>query len=119
MGIKVLIIGGSETDYHGVVELFTARGDQVIVSPVAKRGLALVKREQPDLVLIALDLADSISSEAIKRIRKISSCLLFPIVTSVEQGVAAMKLGATHYFTKPGSVEEVSIVAERYLSMQY
>lgn len=120
MGIKIQIIDSKETDHSGLMDFFTGREYQVVLSTSIKKALSYVRKEKPDIVFVALDLPNLKGMEVLKKIKKNGEDItLLPIVSSVEQGVGAMKLGADYYFVKPYNLEEVKIVIDKYLSSKY
>lgn len=120
MGIKVQLVDGKEADHSGLIDFLTTSGHQVVVSSTAKKALTSIKKEQPDLVFVAFDLPDQGGIEVLKKAKKGREDInIFPIVSSIEQGIEAMKSGAEYYFVKPYDLEEIRIVLEKCLTMKY
>jgi len=120
MSVKIHVIDGEEAVHSGVMDFFNVSGYQVVLSTSGKRALKCIKKERPDLVFITLDLPDLSGVEVIKKIKKSGEDItLLPIVSSIEQGIEAMKLGAEYYFVKPYNLEEVKIVLDKCLAMKY
>ncbi len=120
MGIKVQLVDGKEVDHSALINFLTRSGHQVVVSNSVKKALTSIKKEQPDLVFVALNLSDHGGMEVLKKIKKSrENIIIFPIVSSVEQGIGAMKSGAEYYFVKPYDLEEIRIVLDKCLSIKY
>ncbi len=120
MGIKVQLVDGKEVDHSALINFLTRSGHQVVVSNSVKKALTSIKKEQPDLVFVALNLSDHGGIEVLKKIKKCrENIIIFPIVSSVEQGIGAMKSGAEYYFVKPYDLEEIRIVLDKCLSIKY
>jgi len=120
MGIKVQLVDGKESDHNGLIDFLTTSGHQVVISSTAKKALTSIKKEQPDLVFVSFDLPDHGGIEVLKKIEKgKEDIIIFSIVSSVEQGIEAMKSGAECYFVKPYDLEEIRIVLDKCLSIKY
>ena len=116
MSITVQFIDGKDTDYTDVVNFFKESDCHIVFSPPGKKALQQVKKEQPDVVFLALDVPELSSSDVVRKIKKNGQGItIYTVVTSPEQGVETMKLGADHYFCKPCSVEEVKLVFHQFL----
>jgi len=118
--MRVQVIDSKETNHSDLTDFFTQSGYQVTFSHSGKKALKYVKKEKPDLVFLALDLPDISGVEVLKKIKKIGEdIILFPLVSSVEQGLEVMKLGAEHYFINPYNLEEVKIILDKCLENKY
>ena len=119
MGIKVQLVNGKEADHNGLIDFLTTSGHQVFISSTAKKALTSIKKEHPDLVFVAFDLPNHGEIEILKKIKKGKEDIItFSIVSSIDQGIEAMKSGAEYYFVKPYDLEEIRISLDRYLSMK-
>jgi two-component system response regulator AtoC len=120
MGIKIQIVDSKDTDHRALFDFFKGNKYQMFLSNTVKKALRNIKKEKPDLVFLALDLPDLNGVEVLKKIKKNGeSIAVFSIVSSVEKGIEAMKLGSEHYFLKPYNLEEVKIVLERCLALKH
>jgi len=120
MSVKIHVIDGEEAAHSGLMDFFNVSGYQVVLSTSVKKALKCIKKEKPDLVFITLDLHDLSGVEVLKKIKKSGEDIaLLPLVSSIEQGIEAMKLGAEYYFVKPYNLEEVKIVLDKCLATKY
>jgi len=79
----------------------------------ATTGLAAVRRDTADVVILDMDLPDMSGLEVLERIRKFRPELpvvMLTVTDDVPVVVQAMNAGAFDYLTKPVSVERLSLV---------
>jgi len=120
MGSKVQIVDSKDADHRALLDFFKGNKYQVFLSNTVKKALRNIKKEKPDLVFLTLDVPDLNGVEILKKVKKNGeSIAVFSIVSSVEKGVEAMRLGSDHYFLKPYNLEEVKIVMERCLALKH
>lgn len=86
-----------------------AHGDIAIEAEDAKRGIAAVAGEAPDIVLLDLGLPDLDGKDALRRIRQFSDVpiLILTARDAETEKVEALDAGADDYVTKPFSVPEL------------
>lgn len=77
----------------------------VLSSAEGKHGLELVKRENPDLVILDLGLPDIDGLQVLKEIRRFSKVPVIILTARTEETniVLGLALGADDYVTKPFS----------------
>jgi DNA-binding NtrC family response regulator len=88
-------------------------GLELIVAPDGEKGLAAVRRVSPALVLLDLGLPDVSGLDLLVQLVRLSPDTEVVVLTanhSIESTVAAMKLGALDYMTKPF---ETDVLRER------
>jgi DNA-binding NtrC family response regulator len=84
----------------------------------AKAGLALVERQDPDVVLTDLRMPGMDGIELLQRVKEIRPEIMVIVMTAygtVKTAVKAMKLGAEDYLNKPIDVEELEVILQRVL----
>ncbi len=77
------------------------------------------KKNPYDLVLMDVRMSNIDGIEALKRIKEFNPAIPIIIMTaysSVDKAVAAMKLGAYDYLTKPLNFDELKITIERAMN---
>ena len=86
-----------------------ARGYRVDTAPDGEAALAVLRRSQPDLVILDLGLPGMSGTEALRELRTWSAVPV--IVLSARHGsddkVEALDLGADDYVTKPFGIDEL------------
>jgi len=91
---------------------------EVADAPDGPRALEVVRATQVDLVLLDIRLPDMDGIEVLERIKAIDEgveVILVTAVKTVRTAVAAMKLGAFDYLTKPFEEDELLALARRAL----
>ena len=108
---KVLIIEDEQEIIDSVSLAFDKDWPEAKLIPAlfGKTGLDLVESEEPDIVLLDLELPDTDGLEVLKSIRLFSSVPV--IILSVRQGesdmIRGLELGANDYITKPFRKKEL------------
>ena len=93
-------------------------GFQVHTAPDAETGLQIFVREKPDLVVTDLRLPGMSGLDFLQAVKRANANLPVVVMTAygtVESAVAAMKVGASNYVTKPFSFDELLLVIRKEL----
>lgn len=101
-----------------MTRILEEEGHTPLVADNGPEGLALVKRENPDLVFLDLRLPGMDGLEVLRKIREFDQDLMVIILSafeSFEAAVQAMKLGSYDFLTKPINVEEMKITLHNAL----
>jgi two-component system response regulator VicR len=105
--VKIVIIEDAADIVEVVSLCFELRwpGSEVISSAEGKRGLELIERENPDIVILDLGLPDIDGFEVLKDIRRFSNVPVIVLTARTEEVdiVRGLELGADDYITKPFS----------------
>lgn len=108
MSAKILVIDDEPQIRRMLRIALKSDGYDVIDSESGEKGLALLARQQPDLVVLDLGLPDMDGHQVLEQLRGWSTIPV--IVLSVRSGetekVMALDFGAQDYVTKPFSIEE-------------
>ncbi|WP_323844545.1 response regulator [Microbulbifer magnicolonia] len=109
MSAKIAVID-DETQIRRMLRIaLKSESYEVVEADCGKGGLALIARQQPDLVVLDLGLPDMDGHQLLSELRGWSSVPV--IVLSVRAGerekVRALDAGAQDYVTKPFSIEEL------------
>jgi len=116
--VKMLIMAGD----HELGEAISLAiglhwpGSQVVVARTGQGGLALARSDDPEVVIVDLQLPDICGIEVIERLRSFTSAAVIALTVTGEEGDAARALesGADDYMGKPvGSAELVARVGAR------
>ncbi len=106
---KILIIDDEQQIRHFMRVSFTAEGYQSIEAENGVKGLALLKQENPNLVVLDLGLPDVDGYYVLREIRQ-SSKIPVLVLTARDQESVKVKLlegGANDYLCKPFGVREL------------
>ncbi len=112
---RLLTIDDDRSVHHLVTRALEDLEIEVVSSLTAKDGIAAIKSDAPDVVLLDVMLPDMSGLDAFNVIRDVDPRLPVIIVTaagSSENAIAAMKLGAFDYLTKPIDVEQLQRLVE-------
>tara|TARA_R110002049_G_scaffold142489_5_gene304320 strand:+ start:822 stop:1184 length:363 start_codon:yes stop_codon:yes gene_type:complete len=104
----VLIVDDSPTEIHKLTSMLEKNGYSVLVAESGEAGAEVVKREQPDAVLMDIVLPGLNGFQATRQLSRSSETEHIPviIVTTKDQEtdkVWGMRQGAKAYLTKPVS----------------
>ncbi len=93
---------------------------RVFTAATAAEGLAAVRRESPDAVILNVRLPDMSGLDAYREIRQIDARLPVIVITAhgtTETAIEAMKLGAFDYLLKPLDLDQLRDVVGRALHL--
>ncbi|PCJ92399.1 MAG: two-component system response regulator [Porticoccaceae bacterium] len=104
----VLIVDDSPTEIHKLSSMLEKNGYNVLVAESGEAGAEVVKREQPDAILMDIVLPGLNGFQATRQLSRSSETEHIPviIVTTKDQEtdkVWGMRQGAKAYLTKPVS----------------
>lgn len=108
MSAKIVIVD-DETQIRRMLRIALKSEDyEVAEAESGEEGLALVARQQPDLVILDLGLPDMDGHELLAELRSWSSVpvIVLSVRASEREKVRALDSGAQDYVTKPFSIEE-------------
>ncbi len=113
---NVLVIDDEPVVRDGCRMVLTKEGYKVATCETGREGFAAARGGSYDLVILDLKLPDIDGMEVLEAVmrEKRQSCII--VITgysSVQNAVAAMKLGASDYITKPFSDDELISSVER------
>lgn len=116
---KVLIADDSEILNNMLRDVFEDHGYEVFQSFDGLEAKTAFLKNQPDLVLIDLQLPKLDGFEVLRFIKDRSSRAIVILMTGVgsqEIAVKAMKLGADEYLSKPFEMDGIAAIAEKLLA---
>jgi two-component system NtrC family response regulator len=116
---RILIIDDDHSLREVVQFILTEAGHEVLSAGDGSRGLELLA-EEPDLVITDIRMPGLDGMEVLRRIRGDTPTGNVPVIMltahgTVEQAVAAMRLGAFTYLLKPFAREELKLTVEQAL----
>jgi nitrogen regulation protein NR(I) len=92
----------------------------VVTAKTGKRGLALIPKEAPDVVIVDVRLPDLSGLEVFDRIKEIAPRVPVIIITAfatTETAIEAMKRGAFEYLLKPVDLHQLREIVARALEL--
>lgn len=116
--LKVVAIDDEPEICWLITRILDEAGYEPLVADNGHEGLQLIKKEQPDIVLLDLRLPQMDGLEILRHIRAFDKDLMVIILSafeSFEAAVQAMKLGSYDFLTKPINVEEMKITLKNAL----
>jgi two-component system, NtrC family, nitrogen regulation response regulator GlnG len=116
---KLLVIDDEESLCYSFRHVYEADKIEVLTAGTAAEGWQLLQEQQPDVVLLDLQLPDRSGLELYQDIRALDAKR--PVIFMTAHGTAdtaieAMKQGAFDYLVKPVNLEILSQVLERALA---
>ena len=112
----VLVIDDEPVLQDVLGTLLTASGFEVVAAANAAEGMARLRDDEIDVVLLDVMLPDRNGLELLPEIKSHDPSLPVVVITaysSVESAIQAMRLGAFHYVPKPFKNEEVLHLVRR------
>lgn len=136
MRARILIIDDDPDIALPLEKRLIGMGHEPLVAHNGKEGLCLIKKEQPDLVLLDLELPFVSGLEVLRQIRdgasafcsgeavepKVQAVYTLPLIVimtafgTIERAVQAMQLGAFDFVTKPYTKDHLAIVIDKALA---
>ncbi len=116
---KILVIDDEAEIRESLQTLLEFEGYQVDLAEDGGRGLAALEARAYDLVLLDLMLPDRSGLDVLQEIRRKDSDTPVSVITAygtVDNAVAAIKRGATDFFTKPWNNDKLLLEIEKTIS---
>jgi two-component system response regulator RegA len=107
---SLLIVEDDDVLRARLARAFRARGFEVGEAGDAESGVRLAREDPPELALVDLRLPGASGLDAVRALRELDPGTAIVVLTgygSIATALEAMRLGATHYLTKPADVEEI------------
>jgi len=119
---KILVVEDNEKNMYLISFLIKTMGHQAIQTRTGEEGVELALREQPDLILMDIQLPGIDGLETTRRIRESRSCAAIPIIAITSYAMTGdrerlLAAGCNGYIEKPINPEtimdEISIFFEK------
>ena len=101
---KLLVIDDDQDTCEYLKEFFEQRKCIVLTADSGPHGLAIIKKEKPDIVLLDVKMADMNGLDVLKEIKKFDKAIKVIMVTVAsdkETRQKALELGADDFIKKP------------------
>jgi len=119
---KILIVDDNKDMQFLLSNILREEGYEIFSAGNGNRAIEIVKRNEPDLVLLDIRLPGMDGLQILEKVRKIDKDIIVIMITAfgdVKSAVQAMKLGAHDYVTKPFDNEELSLIISKALNTRY
>ena len=118
---KVLVVEDNEKNLYLITFILEKMGHRVIAARTGEEGIDLALREQPDLVLMDIQLPGINGLETTQRIRAAEKGAGVPIIALTSYALVGdreqvLKAGCTGYIEKPINPETIMAEINSYLS---
>lgn len=109
---RILLIEDSPTDTAVLTQLLERNGHEVLSSASAEDGIAVCKREQPDLVLMDIILPGMNGFQATRALSRDADTKSIPVLICSTKGMDTdkawgLRQGAKDYIVKPPREDEL------------
>lgn len=115
---KILVVDDEHLIRWSLEQNLKKQGYDVVTAGSGEDGLRLAKEEQPDLILLDIQLPGISGIEVLEKIKEHDEDIIVIMVTAhggLETAVNAMRLGAYDYVSKPFNLDELSIIIKKSL----
>ncbi|GFE56448.1 sigma-54 dependent transcriptional regulator [Geobacter sp. AOG1] len=115
---KILVVDDEHLIRWSLEQNLKKQGYEVTSAGNGEDALRMVREDQPDLVLLDIQLPGINGLEVLERIKEIDEEIIVIMVTAhggLETAVNAMRLGAYDYINKPFNLDEMAIVIKKAL----
>ncbi len=112
----LLLVDDDRTFCRVLAQALERHGFEVFVATDLSAGIELAGDHNPEYAIIDLRIGDDSGLELVKALKAMDTNMRMIILTgyaSIATAVEAIKLGATHYLTKPAGVDEIIHALER------
>jgi DNA-binding NtrC family response regulator len=119
MKFTVLVVDDERNIREGLAEALALEGHEVATAADGEEALAILGREEVDLVITDLRMPKLTGDELLKRVNSEWPAVPVIILTghgTIETAVQAMRGGAYDFLTKPVDLERLGLLVKRALS---
>jgi two-component system response regulator RegA len=112
----LLVVDDDEAFRTRLMRAFEARGYSTRGAADGAQALALAREESPELSVVDLRMPGLSGLEVVRGLHEVDEATRIVVLTgygSIATAVEAVKLGATHYLTKPASVDDLIAAFDR------
>lgn len=115
---KILVVDDEHLIRWSLEQNLKKQAYEVITAGNGEDALRMAREEQPDLVLLDIQLPGISGIEVLEKLKEYDDDIIVIMVTAhggLETAVNAMRLGAYDYISKPFNLDELSIVIKKAL----
>ena len=114
--VRVLVVDDEHLIRWSLEQNLKKQGYDVLTAGSGEDALRLVREEQPDLVLLDIQLPGISGMEVLEKIKEFDDEIIVIMVTAhggLETAVNAMRVGAYDYINKPFNLDEVALIIKK------
>lgn len=115
---KILVVDDEHLIRWSLEQNLKKQGYDVVTAGNGEDALRIAREEQPDLVLLDIQLPGISGIEVLEKLKELEEEILVIMVTAhggLDIAVNAMRLGAYDYVSKPFNLDELSIIIKKAL----
>lgn len=115
---KILVVDDEQLIRWSLEQNLKKQGYEVVTAASGEDALRMVKEEEPNLMLLDIQLPGMNGMEVLEKVKEINEEIIVIMVTALgilETAVKAMRLGAFDYINKPFNLEELAIIIKKAL----
>jgi DNA-binding NtrC family response regulator len=115
---RILVVDDEHLIRWSLEQNLKKQGYEILTAGNGEDALKLVREEQPELVLLDIQLPGMTGLEVLEKIKEFDEEIIVIMVTAhggLETAVNAMRLGAYDYINKPFNLDEMAIVIKKAL----
>jgi DNA-binding NtrC family response regulator len=116
--VRILVVDDEHLIRWSLEQNLKKQGYDVLTAGSGEDALRLVREEQPDLVLLDIQLPGISGMEVLEKIKEFDDEIIVIMVTAhggLETAVNAMRVGAYDYINKPFNLDEMAVVIKKAL----
>lgn len=107
---SLLIADDDDVFRARLARAFRDRGWEVAEAADGAGAIAVAERDPPEYVVVDLRLPDGSGLDVVRRLKELDPATSIVVLTgygSIATALDALRLGATHYLTKPADVDDI------------
>jgi len=115
---KILVVDDEHLIRWSLEQNLKKQGYEVVTAGNGEDALRIAREDQPDLVLLDIQLPGITGIEVLEKLKDYDEDILVIMLTAhggLETAVNAMRLGAYDYVSKPFNLDELSIIIKKSL----
>jgi len=115
---KILVVDDEHLIRWSLEQNLKKQGYEVVMAGSGEDALQMVREQQPDLVLLDIQLPGISGIEVLEKIKELDDEIIVIMLTAhggLETAVNAMRIGAYDYVSKPFNLDELSIIVKKAL----
>jgi len=115
---KILVVDDEHLIRWSLEQNLKKQGYEVVMAGTGEDALQMVREQQPDLVLLDIQLPGISGIEVLEKIKDFDDDIIVIMLTAhggLETAVNAMRIGAYDYVSKPFNLDELSIIIKKSL----